>query len=719
MNMADYKELKDRFKTDDTPTGDDYAELIDLAGTAKDEADNSVVDNHDGTITVNEQKYKPVEDNKDGNITVNGTKYKPVEDNEDNTITVNGRTFAPVIDNQDGTITVNTQTYEPAHADEVALKSDIQYHVLAQGTDLLKITNNTGTNQYYSCTKMSDAKTMMNVPVITAFILVVKPINPANQSIASNGNPIWAYSTLEFHPYNTSDLYIASTKTDGTGQLESTGWSRMADYNKVVKDNGDGSITINNKKIIPVDNSSLTTTPAFVELQTQVNNSTVGTNLLTGTGNHTVTGRTIGQYLSNETTDDMLTLFKGLEGQTVTVSVDYEYSGFIAGSGYNRLGWETKILADTITYLGPWYYPNNSSGSGRISSTFVVPKNITSIEYASGWVNFSGSGTGTVSHLKLEKGSLSTDWCPNPSEILTQSDYLLQNAYYSGVETTQYYDEQTQTVYYLTKVPAVDETGQAIQIKHGCVNNQTPSSFLANHPTATLISNGAPSSSGNIIANGKIIRSTADGLIDQATMAVLKDGTLTWYPTKTTSEEMLADGVVNSFTGFWPIIVEGKAFDAESIAGATSNPNNDWTYLQKQHPRNVICQLADKSLLFLTAEGRLQHNVGLSVDDLIRILLPLNVVFAYNLDGGGSAVLINKGVRINAPYDGNFTEERGRNDFIYIDKIDGHTSPDPRQQVNYQANLKSISTYNILAHQLLDLEHNSNFNVSGTTGTTA
>lgn len=117
--MADYSDLKNRFKTDDVPNGDDYEQLISLAGDAKDRADSSVTDNGDGTITVNEQKYKPVEDNKDGNITVNGTKYKPVEDNKDNTITVNGKTYVPVIDNQDGTITVNTQTYTPADASKV------------------------------------------------------------------------------------------------------------------------------------------------------------------------------------------------------------------------------------------------------------------------------------------------------------------------------------------------------------------------------------------------------------------------------------------------------------------------------------------------------------------------------------------------------------------------------------------------------------------------
>ncbi|KYK53711.1 hypothetical protein AYO51_07680 [Lactiplantibacillus plantarum] len=145
-----------------------------------------------------------------------------------------------------------------------------------------------------------------------------------------------------------------------------------------------------------------------------------GRNLLTGTGNHIVTGTGLytNDYLSNETTDNLLTLFKGLEGQTVTVSVDYKYSGFIAGSGKNRLGWEIEIDADTTTWPGSWYFPNNDSGSGRISSTFVVPKNITGIGEGVGYIQFCGSGTGTVSHLKIEKGTTATPWTPAPEDML-------------------------------------------------------------------------------------------------------------------------------------------------------------------------------------------------------------------------------------------------------------------------------------------------------------
>lgn len=219
----------------------------------------------------------------------------------------------------------------------------------------------------------------------------------SNDIVATTtANPyLWMKATLNYTDNTTKDFYLISQKGD-KGDKGDTG---------------------------SVDNAGLTAAPAFVNLQTQVNNSAVGTNLLTGTDSNTVTGAAAKGYLSNETIDNLITLFKGLEGQTVTASVDYEYSGFVAGSGTNRLGWEIAITAGSTSTLSCWYYPKNDSDSGRISSTFVVPKNITGAIEGMGYVQFYGSGTGTLSHLKLEKGSQATDWCPNPAEILTQSDY--------------------------------------------------------------------------------------------------------------------------------------------------------------------------------------------------------------------------------------------------------------------------------------------------------
>ncbi|AUV59991.1 glycosyl hydrolase [Lactobacillus phage Bacchae] len=107
--MADYSDLKNRFKTDDVPTGDDYEQLISLAGDAKDKADSSVTDNGDGSIMINNKKVTPASAD---NVVI---------DNKDNTITVNNKVYAPVIDNQDGTITVNTQRYTPADYNKVVI----------------------------------------------------------------------------------------------------------------------------------------------------------------------------------------------------------------------------------------------------------------------------------------------------------------------------------------------------------------------------------------------------------------------------------------------------------------------------------------------------------------------------------------------------------------------------------------------------------------------
>ncbi|MEW4662543.1 GDSL-type esterase/lipase family protein [Lactiplantibacillus plantarum] len=143
-------------------------------------------------------------------------------------------------------------------ADVDKMVSDsLQYQTVPDGTDLLTLVNNVGRTQYYSCSKMANAKTMSNVPMVTAFNLIVRPASPANQPIANNGNPIWAYTTLEFRPYNSGLVYVASTTTDGDGKLTSTPWTLLGSnvaatsilYGKTLDIIGDSYVANNGKPV--------------------------------------------------------------------------------------------------------------------------------------------------------------------------------------------------------------------------------------------------------------------------------------------------------------------------------------------------------------------------------------------------------------------------------------------------------------------------------------
>ncbi|WP_419755385.1 gp58-like family protein [Lactiplantibacillus plantarum] len=245
-------------------------------------------------------------------------------------------------------------------------------------------------------------------------------------------NDLKADSSSFKSQFTTVNDTLGKQNTD-IGDLQATSKELSSNFSTLKTDN-----STNKNDISELKQTSTELNSTMMTVKTQVQNSAVGTNLLKGTGDHAVTNTGkpyVYGYLSNETTDDLLTLFKGLEGQTVTVSVDYEYSGFVAGSYNNRMGWETHIFADSSPYFSAWYYPNNDSGSGRISSTFVVPKNITGTGEGFGYIQLSGSGTGILSHLKLEKGSMATDWCPNPADNASVTAFSKLSQTVDGMKT--------------------------------------------------------------------------------------------------------------------------------------------------------------------------------------------------------------------------------------------------------------------------------------------
>ena len=160
-----------------------------------------------------------------------------------------------------------------------------------------------------------------------------------------------------------------------------------------------------------VDNDGLTKAPAFVELKTQVDNSAVGTNLLLKThdsfsiaGNNTV-----------NQSPKMYALSRRLEsGTKVTLSFDAVSTTSakfaILNNGSNSGSW-IAYFTGTVDNTKKHYVETITLDKFSDQGINIRLDNIPS------------KTTITISNMKLELGSHATDWCPNPSEILTQSDY--------------------------------------------------------------------------------------------------------------------------------------------------------------------------------------------------------------------------------------------------------------------------------------------------------
>ncbi|WP_407634526.1 collagen-like protein [Lactiplantibacillus plantarum] len=158
-----------------------------------------------------------------------------------------------------------------------------------------------------------------------------------------------------------------------------------------------------------VDNDGLTKAPAFVELKTQVNNSAVGTNLIVAK-----TIKKSSTLLSNGTAAPFPTSFVT---DYIPVVASQKYTITIYGT--------TKPCVSRIAY-----YDSSKNFISRekdvnintsSSEVIAIPSKASYIKFCP---DTPDSSKGEYKdNFKIEKGSVSTDWCPNPTEILTQSDY--------------------------------------------------------------------------------------------------------------------------------------------------------------------------------------------------------------------------------------------------------------------------------------------------------
>ncbi|QRQ98824.1 collagen-like protein [Lactiplantibacillus plantarum] len=167
-----------------------------------------------------------------------------------------------------------------------------------------------------------------------------------------------------------------------------------------------------------VDNAGLTTAPAFVALQTQVNNSAVGTNLLTGTSGGLQTKQLTNAYnLGPQATNGNYQI-KLVGGQTYTYRAWLDNTN---GSAPAYVNARFTPIGGTDFSLGTGTHIDNGKAG---YSTFLIKP---SQDGYACFIPFAYTTRQTCSagwkEEKLEVGSVSTPWSLNPTEILTQSDY--------------------------------------------------------------------------------------------------------------------------------------------------------------------------------------------------------------------------------------------------------------------------------------------------------
>lgn len=313
-------------------------------------------------------------------------------------------------------------------------------------------------------------------------------------------------------------------------------------------------------------------------------------------------------------------------------------------------------------------------------------------------------------------------------------------------EIKQYelYNENSKSTVQIFHIPNKNKFGKDIKLQHGFANdiisntiaNEKPSTF-SNRKNTTLCINASifdinkrsPNFNrilGLIIHDGKVVTDSreyyqeSDWYKSRYVLGLKNNGLLQAYVGNVESQYLINDGVVESFQGFIPILVNGKnnrnnllnvhnwvepSYQQTSDSNPIKNKiyyilengeyigkynidyfDNNYVYYEEisegRYSRQIIAQNENtKDFYILSANGKGKtSNLGLTYEEVITLLkyIDNNITFAYSLDEGGSIATIYKNINRIYPSDnqtiysqqtdGIGNNERKVPDFIYFSK---------------------------------------------------
>ncbi|MCG0855656.1 phage tail protein [Lactiplantibacillus plantarum] len=216
------------------------------------------------------------------------------------------------------------------------------------------------------------------------------------------------------------------------GKIQADAKSLSSNFDSLSSDNKTNQHDIGKLQVSAKEfNNTLTT------VQTQVQNSAVGTNLLKGTAKCEFSAVGLGGTQTIQKYDDTTNFIQDISdtptkmgswwgftpelGQVYTLSADVCGNGYIPGYWFHYEGGDADSLG-RVDLTNDWK---------RISNTFRV--NTTN----GNWIIYASNSTLLkIKHIKIEKGSLATDWCPNPEDTATVTAVSKISQTVNGLQTT-------------------------------------------------------------------------------------------------------------------------------------------------------------------------------------------------------------------------------------------------------------------------------------------
>ena len=291
-------------------------------------------------------------------------------------------------------------------------------------------------------------------------------------------------------------------------------------------------------------------------------------------------------------------------------------AGVGAGWAYNRYLAEHTQIDDTVAYEKSQQAKNNNSSSDGASS----PSELTNVKVTSDGLSAS---EGSITITKSTEGSGNNAVVSFAAEIKLNAMTLLRGAF------------------------ANNKFGQNII--------DTPSNIAAQHNGIWAINGDYYGfrDTGIVIRNGVAYRDSGarEGL------AFYQDGSVKLYDeTGTNAQQLLNEGVWNTLS-FGPALVR----DSEVVSGIDQvevDTNFGNHSIQGNQPRTGVGVLGQNHLVFIVVDGRSDgYSRGVTMPEFAYMFKELGCVSAYNLDGGGSSVMVFNNQLVNA--DGGSHRSRG------------------------------------------------------------